>query len=112
MNVEQIAKILNMNIVSGDKSKNVTGIYACDLLSWVISHAKEGDLWITVISNVNIIAVASLTDVACVVISDGAAVEPDIIKKADEKGITILTSELTSANIVVKVNNLISAYKC
>jgi len=111
LNVEQIAQLLKMKIISGDKSKIVTGIYVCDLLSWVISHAKDGDLWITVIANINVIAVASLTDVACIVISEDVTVEQDIITRANEKGITLLTSDLASADIVIKVNELLEASK-
>lgn len=107
MTVNEAAAILNAKVLTGDGEREITGIYACDLLSWVISHAEQGDMWVTVMNNLNILAVASLTDVACVVISDDSQIEPDLVARAEEKDICLLSCALGTAPIVWKIANLL-----
>ena len=52
----------------GDGERTVTGVFTGDLLSWAMGRAKEGDIWFTVMGNVNTVAVAALADCACVVL--------------------------------------------
>lgn len=86
-----------------DGEKEVTGGYAGDLLSWVMGRAKEGCAWITIMSNVNIIAVASLADVACIVLSEGVSVDGSVIKTAEEKGVNVLSTDLTTYDAAVLI---------
>lgn len=73
--------------------REITGCYTGDLLSWVMSHAEQGNVWITIMNNVNITAVASLCDVACVVLAEGVGISDEILKKANENEIVIFTSD-------------------
>ena len=107
MKVKTLIEDLGMTLIIGDEEKEISGIYVCDLLSWVISHAKTGDLWVTVMNNVNIIAVASLAEVACVVLAEGVTVDDVVVKKAEENGVTLLSSSLSAADVIVKANSLI-----
>ncbi len=107
MTVNEAASILNAKVLTGDRTREITGVYACDLLSWVISHAEQGDMWVTVMNNLNILAVASLTDVACVVISDDSQIEPELVARAEEKDICLLSCALGTAPIVWKIANLL-----
>lgn len=107
MKVRTLIEELGMTLITGDEDKEVSGIYACDLLSWVISHAKTGDLWVTVMNNVNIVAVASLAEVACIVLAEGVAADEQVVKKASENGVTLLGSSMPTAEIVVKASKLI-----
>ncbi|PYG88796.1 DRTGG domain-containing protein [Ruminiclostridium sufflavum DSM 19573] len=77
----------------------IENVYICDLLSWVMSHAQKGDAWITVLTNVNVPAVAMLTDVACVIIPEGIEVGELTIKKAKENNITIISSPYSAFEI-------------
>lgn len=81
----------------------VDNVYMCDLLSWVMSHAQKGDVWITVLTNVNVPAVAMMTDVACVIIPEGIEVEDITIKKAVENGVVMLSTALSSFEICKKI---------
>lgn len=105
MTVNDVSNALNMKVISGSSNLNreVSGVYICDLLSWVMSHANQGDLWITVLTNLNIVAVAALADVACIVIPEGIHVEEQTVNKANEEGIVILQSDMTSYNICTEV---------
>jgi hypothetical protein len=108
MTVKEVAEKLGFSILTGDGEREITGFYACDLLSWVISHAKSGDMWVTVMNNINILAVASLVDVACIVIPEGVEIYDNLAERANEKGITILATELSAADAVIKTHDLIN----
>ena len=91
--LETLAERIGLKHISGDLSKEICGCYAGDLLSWVMSHAQYGDVWITIMSNINVIAVASLTECACVVMAEGVTPDSDVLKVAEEKGITVFSDE-------------------
>jgi len=74
--------------------REVQGGYASDLLSWVMAHAKEGDVWLTIQSHPNIIAVATLVGLAGIVVAEGVEVDEKTLKKAEEEGIPVLSSTL------------------
>lgn len=95
MVVADMAEALSLKVLSGDAQREITGCYIGDLLSWVMSHAQSGEVWITIMSNINVVAVASLTDVACVVVAEGAEVDGDVLQTAAQKDVCILQSEKT-----------------
>jgi len=79
--------------------KDLTGAYICDLLSWVMSHGKKGDAWITVQTHSNIIAVAVLLELGCIIVPEGIEVEQDTLDKAEEEGVPVFQSELSAYGI-------------
>lgn len=81
----------------------VTGGYAADLLSHAMAKAQEGNVWITLQGHPNIVAVASLLNLAGVIITEGIAPEPATLEKAQEQGIPILTTPLTTFTVVGKL---------
>jgi len=87
----------------GIDNVNIENVYICDLLSWVMSHAQKGDAWITVLTNVNVPAVAMMADVACVIIPEGIEVEELTLKKANQNGITIISSQYSSFEICKRI---------
>ena len=74
----------------------VTCGYTCDLLSWVMAHGKQGMAWITVQTHMNVIAVAVLMEMSCVITPEGIEMEANSIAKAADEGIVVLQSELTA----------------
>lgn len=96
MNVRDVLPALEAAARSGSDnlSTEVTGAYCSDLLSDVMANAKKGDLWITLQTHQNIVAVASLAELAGIVITRGAQPDPDTIAKAEKENIPILTSPL------------------
>src|SRR5512145_826971 len=98
MTIENIVKELKLEVFTGtDKlQKPVKGAYSSDLLSDVMGRAKEGDLWITMQSHKNIIAVASLKDIAAILIVNGGKPDEDTLRAAKSEGIVVLgTAERT-----------------
>lgn len=90
---------------SGDRE--VTGCYIGDLLSWVMSKAQPGNIWITVQTNINILAVATLTDTACIVIPEDIKVDDMTLKKANVQEISIYQSSKTSYQLAKELSALI-----
>jgi hypothetical protein len=72
----------------------VTGCYISDLLSWVMGHSGRGDAWITIMSHLNIIAVAALKEFSCIIVSEGGALDDNAAAKANEDGILVLGTPL------------------
>ena len=77
-----------------DEGRAVESVYCCDLLSVVMGKAPAGCAWVTVMGNINVVAVAALVDAACVVVADGAAIEPRAVEKAAEQGVVLMRSTL------------------
>jgi predicted transcriptional regulator len=75
-----------------DGEREINGVYIGDLLSWVMGRAQADNAWITIMSNINILAVASLADTACIILAEGVEVAQDVIDTANAKGVNILSS--------------------
>ena len=82
-----------------DPDREVTGGYAGDLLSWVMTRLQPDNAWVTIMNNLNVIAVASLADAACVILSENAEVEDAVIAKAEEQGVNLLRSARSSYEV-------------
>lgn len=94
----EIVSSLGLTIVYGAKDlrHQVLGGYASDLLSDVMTHAHSGDVWLTLQTHPNIIAVAVLKDIAAVILVNGRKPETDTIEKAKHEGIPILSTNLST----------------
>ncbi len=95
MNLNETINILSLKTVCGDVDKEWSGVYAGDLLSRAMSHVKFDNLWITIMSNTNVIAVASLTECAAVILAEGVELMPEALTAARDNGITVLSSTKT-----------------
>ena len=82
-----------------EPDREIRGGYAGDLLSWVMGRARADDAWITIMSNQNILAVATLADVACIILAEGVVLDKDILDTALAKGINVLSSEADTFKI-------------
>ena len=87
--------------------REIDGVYVCDLLSWVMGRAKCDNAWITIMSNINILAVASLSDVSCIILAEGVTLEQEVIDTALDKEINILSTNMDIYNTAVYLNEVI-----
>ncbi len=85
--------------VVADDSVEVTGVHCGDLLSHVMANVEEGQLWITIQGHVNVVAVAQLRDVACIVLAGDNAPDPQTISKARALGVNICGSSRSAAEL-------------
>jgi hypothetical protein len=108
MTVREMADALNLkSIAVSDGDRVVSGGYAGDLLSWVMGRAQEGDAWVTIMSNPNIVAVASLADVACIVLAEGVQPDKGVAETALSRNVNILGSEEASFTLCAKIASLL-----
>lgn len=95
MTVNELAALDGFNAVSlPDGEREIKGVYIGDLLSWVMGRAKADDAWITIMSNINIVAVASLADVSCIILAEGVELERSVSQTAALKGINVISTKL------------------
>jgi predicted transcriptional regulator len=98
---------LGLTLTSGNQiDVEITGGYASDLLSCVMAGAKPGNIWITLQTHPNVVAVASLIELAAVVITEGVSPDPETIQKAKETGIPLLTTDRGTFSIVAALAEL------
>ena len=94
MTVNELREKYTLTPVSlPDGNREIAGGYCGDLLSWVMGRAGQDNVWITIMSNMNIVAVASLSDVSAVILAEGVTLEQSVIDTAAAKGVNILSSE-------------------
>ncbi len=77
-------------------SIEIKGGYVSDLLSDVLGNAKKGDVWMTIMKHLNVIAVASHTEVSAIIFAKNIVPEKTIIEKAEENGICLISSSLST----------------
>ena len=105
MTVKELAAKYSFEILSmPEPEKVVEGGYIGDLLSWVMGRADASNIWLTIMTNMNIAAVAQLSDVAAVLICEGARPDENVISTALEKDVNILLTEDTAYNTAVRIS--------
>lgn len=109
MKISDIVTALDLKVVSGSNglTNTITGGYVSDLLSDVMGNAKEGQVWITLQTHQNIIAVGSLKDIAAIIIVKGFVPETDTIEKSNLENIPVLSTELDTFNITGRLFELL-----
>lgn len=108
MTVKELAKELDLHYLCGEELADtpVTGCYCGDLLSWVMSRAKSGDAWLTVMGNINSVGVAVLADIACIVLTENAAFDPPALERAVQNDVIVLQTQHSTYEIAVAVATL------
>ena len=110
MTVNDLQQRLDLTFLCGEeisKEKEIEGCYCGDLLSWVMSRAEPGNIWLTVMGNVNSIGVAVLADISCIVLTESAALDEDAKKRAQEQGVCILTTSKNAYALASEISKII-----
>ena len=92
MTTKELGERLGLTVVLEGSSREVSGCYIGDLLSWVMGRAQPGQVWLTVMSNTNVAAVAAMADVSAVVLCEGAEAEEDLIDRARKLELPVFAS--------------------
>ena len=110
MKIAEIVDKLGLKVCSGAEGleNEVTGGYASDLLSAVMGNAQTGNVWVTLQTHKNIMAVASLKDLSAVVLVKGLEPDADTAAQSNEEGIPILSTEMETFDVVGKLFNLLN----
>ncbi len=89
-----------------DVEQEITKPFCCDLLSICMSKTPKGAAWVTVMGNINTLAVLSLTDASCIILAENAVFDEPALEKAKSEGITVFRTELPVFESALAVYNL------
>jgi len=111
MKLSEIVQKLDLTIFAGEKflDKEVTGGYVSDLLSDVMGYSAEGEIWITLQTHKNVMAIASLKELAAVILVKGFKPDDDTIKHAENEEIPILGTHKKTFEISGELYNLLNS---
>ncbi len=109
MQVKELVEKLNLKILSGENGldREIDGCYISDLLSDVMGNAMEGDIWITLQTHKNVMAVASLKELACIILVKDLVPNTETIDQSNEEALPILQTSLPTYEIAGLVYNLL-----
>ncbi|MDR2130745.1 MAG: serine kinase [Odoribacteraceae bacterium] len=111
MQVKEIMQALSLTPCSGHQGldREITGGYVSDLLSDVMGHAREGEAWITLQAHKNIMAIASLKELAAIILVKGRRPDEDTASASDSEGIPILSTPLDAFETSGKLYQLLAS---
>jgi predicted transcriptional regulator len=91
---------LDVRAATGELDREVTGGYASDLLSCVMAKAQAGNVWVTIQGHPNIVAVASLIDLAAIIVAEDMNIDEATLLKAEEESVPVFSTSLTTYTVV------------
>jgi len=106
MTVNELSEILPYTMIRQENDREVKGVFCCDLLSIAMARAPEFYAWVTVIGNANTIAVATLADVACIILAEGYFFDEAAVKAAEGK-IALFRSDLPVYETAVSIGAIL-----
>lgn len=108
MTVQELKEKLDLTEFHlAEPERAVTGAYCGDLLTWVMSNAPVNGAWLTIMSNVNVAAVAVLTDVSCIILTEGVSPDEPLLTRAQIQGVNLLGSKLSTYECALCLGSLL-----
>jgi serine kinase of HPr protein (carbohydrate metabolism regulator) len=109
LKVSDLSQKLSLQLLAGKGGleKEIKGCYVGDLLSWVMSKAKQNDVWVTVMGNINVAAVAVLTEVSAIILAEGSVPDKALIARANNEDIPIFSSKEPAAELVMRISKVL-----
>ncbi|HOQ76387.1 MAG TPA: DRTGG domain-containing protein [Thermoclostridium sp.] len=110
MTIRDLTDKLGCRMAAGTEKmldREITGVYCCDLLSHAMAKLDPGNVWITIHTNLNVVAVASLADAACVVVAESIEIEEQSLARANEKQVLMLSSAKTAAELSFEIISML-----
>ena len=110
MKVQELVEKLNLKVLSGEKGleREIDGCYISDLLSDVMGNAMEGNIWITLQTHKNVMAVASLKEMSCIILVKNLVPNDETIEQSNDEDLPILQTNLPTYEIAGLVYNLLN----
>ena len=109
MTVQELTGALSLTVYHVEISdRPFSSCYAGDLLSWVLGRAERDCAWLTIMSNQNVAAVALMAEAACVVLTEGVAPDGELLRRAAEKGVNLLGTELDTFTAAHRLAGMLS----
>jgi hypothetical protein len=109
MTVQDLRDALQLKLLTAELENQEIGVSGCyigDLLSNVMAKAQEGNLWMTVVTNPNIAAVAHLLNLSAVVLLEGHQPMPETLLRAEAERIPLFSAEENAYEMAVRFQSL------
>ena len=111
MTVQDLVSTLKLNVLSGEQglSREIEGCYVSDLLSDVMGNAEMNNVWVTLQTHKNVMAIASLKELACVILVKGQTASEETLEQSNEEGIPFLSTTMQTFETAGKIYDLLKA---
>lgn len=111
MTVQQLidSSIFQISNIGDNAERIIDKIYCCDLLSIAMGNAPANCAWVTVMGNINTLAVATLTDASCIILAEGALPDDAAAAKAKSQGITVLHTEMPIFEAALRIHTMLES---
>ncbi|MBQ3580333.1 MAG: serine kinase [Bacteroidales bacterium] len=111
MKVKELVEKLQLKVLSGESGldREIEGCYVSDLLSDVMGNAEMGNVWVTLQTHKNVMAIASLKELACVILVKNQQAAEDTIEQSNEEGIPFLSTSMQTYETVGKIYQILNA---
>ena len=109
MNLTQLIDTMSLEKVCGDRDPEISGVYVGDFLSRAMSKVESGNVWVTIMANTNVVAVASLTDCACILLAEGVTLQKEALEAAIENDIVVLSSKNSAYKLCLELGEKLGA---
>ena len=109
MTVKELVNELNLTVLSGQQGldREIDGCYVSDLLSDVMGNAEMNNVWVTLQTHKNVMAIASLKELACVILVKGQTASDDTLEQSNEEGIPFLSTNMQTFETAGKIYDLL-----
>lgn len=109
MTVKDLVEALNLKVLSGEQglNKEIEGCYVSDLLSDVMGNAEMNNVWVTLQTHKNVMAIASLKELACVILVKGQSASEDTLEQSNDEGIPFLSTNMQTFETAGKIYDLL-----
>ncbi len=108
MTVKELSDKLGLTVFyMEEEDREIEGAYCGDLLRWVMGRCPADSVWVTIMSNQNVAAVAVLCDTACAVLSEGVQPDAELLERAEKQGVTLLGSDLDEYQLCWRIKELL-----
>lgn len=109
MTVQELVNALNLTVLSGKDGLNreIEGCYVSDLLSDVMGNAEINNVWVTLQTHKNVMAIASLKELACVILVKGQSASEETLEQSNEEGIPFLSTTMQTFETAGKIYDLL-----
>jgi predicted transcriptional regulator len=110
MKLSDVVNELSLEVKSPGNGieKEISGVYVSDLLSDVMANSKEGNIWITLQTHMNVVAVASMKGLAGIIIVGGRKIPDDVLEKAESEKVTVMAASSPAFEVAGKLYELLS----
>ena len=106
MKVQALIDMLSARVLCGTTNGEFDGVYTGDLLSRAMSRVEAGCAWVTIMANINVVAVANLTEPAVILLAEDVTMQPDVLRAAEENGVCVMTSPLSAYEICCAIGQM------